>query len=70
MHRVVERIYSMHIIIDDFIRNPMNSRFGVGFARELKKQVEVRFETKEQRTNSIVWQITLHLSSKEFTWKT
>ena len=46
MHRVVERIYSMHIIIDDFIRNPMNSRFGVGFARELKKQIEVRFPNK------------------------
>ena len=46
MHRVVERIYSMHFIIDEFISNPINSRYGVGFARELKKQIEVRFPDK------------------------
>lgn len=46
MHRVVERIYSMHFIIDGFINNPINSRYGIGFARELKRQIEVRFPDK------------------------
>ena len=46
MHRVVERIYSMHFIIDEFISNLSYSRYGVGFARELKKQIEVRFPDK------------------------
>jgi hypothetical protein len=43
MHRVVERIYTMHSQIDNFIAKPSNNRYGVGFARELKKQIEVRF---------------------------
>ena len=46
MHRVVERIYSMHCIIDEFLGNPTNSRHGVGFGRELKKQIEQRFPQK------------------------
>ena len=36
----------MHFIIDEFISNPSNSRYGVGFARELKKQIKVRFPDK------------------------
>ena len=43
MHRVVERIYTMHSQIDSFISKPSNNRYGIGFARELKKQIEVRF---------------------------
>ena len=43
MHRVVERIYSMHTIIDDFTNDVNNTRYGIGFARELKQQIEKRF---------------------------
>ena len=43
MHRVIERIYTMHFIIDEFVSNSENNRYGIGFARELKKQIEVRF---------------------------
>ena len=46
MHRVVERIYSMHLIIDGFINNPINGRYGFRFAGELKRQIEVRFPDK------------------------
>ena len=38
MHRVVERIYTMHGTIDSFTSNPMNNKSGIGFARELKRQ--------------------------------
>ena len=43
MHRVLERLYTMHCTIDDFTSDPVNSRNGVGFARELKTQIEKRF---------------------------
>ena len=43
MHRVIERLYTMHCIIDEFIVSPENNKYGVGFARELKKQLEKRF---------------------------
>ena len=43
MHRVVVRIYSMHTIIDDFTNDINNTRYGIGFARELKQQIEKRF---------------------------
>ena len=43
MPRVIERLYTMHSIIDDFIAKPSNNRYGVGFGRELKNQIEVRF---------------------------
>ena len=46
MHRVVERIYTMHCIIDGFIDNPVNNMCGIGFARELKKQIDSRFPKK------------------------
>ena len=46
MHRVVERIYSMHCIINEFLENRNNSRHGLGFGRELKKQIEERFPQK------------------------
>ena len=43
MHRVVERIYTMHSVIDQFVDNTNNNMFGIGFARELKKNIEKRF---------------------------
>ena len=43
MHRVIERVYSMVKTFDKFIISPENNRFGIGFARELKKQVLNRF---------------------------
>ena len=43
MYTVIERIYTMHAVIDEFIVNPRNNRFGIGFARELKKNIEKRF---------------------------
>ena len=43
MHRVIERIYTMHSVIDEFVSNVENNRYGIGFARELKKQIEKRF---------------------------
>ena len=46
MHRVIERIYTMHCIIDEFLGDPSNSRHGVGFGRELKRQIEQRFPQK------------------------
>ena len=46
MHRVIERIYSIHYILDEFIQNPANNQHGLGFARELKKQIEKRFPHK------------------------
>jgi hypothetical protein len=43
MHRVIERVYSMHTIIDSFIAEPTNNKHGIGFARQLKLQIENRF---------------------------
>ena len=43
MHRVIERLYSIHAIIDEFLSNPRNNRFGIGFGRELKRNIEKRF---------------------------
>ena len=43
MHRVIERVYSMVKTFDKFIIRPENNRFGIGFAREFKKQVLNRF---------------------------
>ena len=46
MHRVIERIYSMHCTIDEFVAHPANNMHGKLFARELKKQIEERFPNK------------------------
>jgi hypothetical protein len=43
INRVLERIYTMHSLLDDFIANPVNCNYGKGFARELKKQLDKRF---------------------------
>ena len=44
MNRVIERLYSMHCMLDEFVADPSNS--GVGFGRELKRQIERRFPEK------------------------
>ena len=44
MDRVLERIYTMHCLLDEFIADPSNS--GIGFGRELKRQIERRFPEK------------------------
>ena len=44
MDRVLERIYTMHCLLDEFISNPSNS--GIGFGRELRRQLEKRFPEK------------------------
>ena len=36
----------MNYIIDEFVTNPTNNRYGVGFDRELKKQMDKRFPNK------------------------
>ena len=46
MHRVIERIYSMHCTNDEFVAHPANNMHGKLFARELKKQIEERFPNK------------------------
>lgn len=44
MNRVVERLYSMHCLLDEFVADPSNS--GIGFGRELRRQIEKRFPEK------------------------
>ena len=44
MNRVLERLYSMHCLLDEFVADPSNS--GIGFARELRRQIEKRFPEK------------------------
>ena len=46
MQTVIEQIYSLHEHIETFIKDKENSRYGIGFARELKTQVEKRFPNK------------------------
>ena len=58
MHRVAERIYTMHGIIDTFTSNPMNNKSGIGFARELKRQLEKRFPDKGTKESYPAWPTT------------
>ena len=51
MHQVIERLYTMHCFFYEFISNPNNSRTGMLFAKELKKQVKKGFQTKDLKTN-------------------
>ena len=46
MDRVLdlERIYTMHCLLDEFIADPSN--IGIGFGRELRRQIERRFPEK------------------------
>ena len=43
INRVIERVYFLQSHLSAFIENPQNCRFGVGFARELKKNLDKRF---------------------------
>ena len=47
IHRVLERIYFNHYILNKFISDPINCNFGIGFARTLKRNIEKRFPNKE-----------------------
>merc|ERR1712179_651516 len=54
MHRVLERIYHNHYLLNQFINNKDNCHFGIGFAKSLKRNLERRFpnrgcEVKERR---------------------
>ena len=42
MNRVIERVFFLQSHLTSFIEYPQNCRFGVSFARELKKNVEKR----------------------------
>ena len=46
MQAVIEQLYILHDSIDTFIRDKENTKYGIGFAKELKSQVEKRFPNK------------------------
>ena len=46
MHRVLERLYSNHYLLEKFINKPTNCNYGIGFARTLKRNLEKRFPNK------------------------
>ena len=54
MHRVLERLYDNHYLLNKFINDKDNCQFGIGFARSLKRNLERRFpnrgcDVKERR---------------------
>ena len=51
MHRVVDRVYTMESMMDDFVKDPANNQYGKGFARELKSQIQKRFPNKGTDNN-------------------
>ena len=51
MHRVIERLYTLQCTIDAFIEGPESRVVGVGFARELKTQLDKRFPLKGTQKN-------------------
>ena len=46
MQTVIEQLYSLHEHIDTFTKDKENTRYGIGFAKELNTQVEKRFPNK------------------------
>ena len=44
--KVIAQIFNVHTALREFINNTSNCGYGIGFARELKKQVEHRFPDK------------------------
>ena len=46
MQTVIEQLYSLHEHIDTFTKDKENTRYGIGFAKELTNQVEKRFPNK------------------------
>ena len=46
MHKTIAELYKIHHVLKTFIDNKNNCGFGIGFARELKKQIESRFPNK------------------------
>ena len=52
MHRVIERLYTLQCTIEAFIQSPESrGGVGIGFARELQKQLERRFPSKGTQKN-------------------
>ena len=46
MHKTIAELFKIHHVLQTFIDNRNNCGFGIGFARELKKQIEKRFPNK------------------------
>lgn len=46
MHRVLERLYTNHYLLNKFINNRNNCQYGIGFARSLKRNLEKRFPNR------------------------
>ena len=46
MQTVIEQLHNLHDIIDEFVDDKNNSKYGIGFAKELKIQIEKRFPNK------------------------
>ena len=46
MQTVIEQLYSLDEHIDTFTKDKENTRYGIGFAKELTNQVEKRFPNK------------------------
>ena len=46
MQKTIAELFKVHHVLKTFINNINNCGFGIGFARELKKQIEKRFPNK------------------------
>ena len=46
MHRVLERLYHNHYLLNKFINNRNHCNYGIGFARSLKRNIEKRSPNK------------------------
>jgi hypothetical protein len=46
MQTVIEQLYTLHENINTFIKDEGNTTYGIGFAKELKTQIEKRFPNK------------------------
>ena len=44
--KVISEIFNLQTTLRDFVNNPTDCGYGIGFARELKTQVEIRFPDK------------------------
>ena len=66
IHRGLERIYSNHYILNEFISDPNNCILALALQEHLKETSKKDFLTKELRLISEDSPITLLLNSKEF----
>ena len=51
MQTVIEQLYSLHEHIDTFTKDKENTRYGIGFAKELNTQVEINSNCNYFQTN-------------------